>query len=161
MMAETERKRVTASEREAIMRINLITALALEIEEGMQNRFKMVPGMKRDLRLIGALGTKMLRNVFATVPTESLISLKHNVQMCHVQIGARRPGMVGKSNYDDYGTWISFKDLASLIAGCQDHCMMCGLDRETERKCTLKKALDNTGSDVSHDGGCGYRSVVG
>ena len=85
----------------------------------MQNRFKMIPGMKRDLRLIGALGTKMLRNVFATVPTES------------------------------------------LIAGCQDHCMMCGLDRETERKCTLKKALDNTGSDVSHDGGCGYRSVVG
>ena len=61
-MAETERRRVTASEREAIMRINLITALALEIEEGMQNRFKMIPGMKRDLRLIGALGTKMLRN---------------------------------------------------------------------------------------------------
>lgn len=153
------RKRFTASEREGVMRLNLLTALATECQEALRGRMDKVRNMKRDLKMIEAVGKRLVRDVVRTAPPEQLAQLRRNVDMCSYVVGAKRPGQVGE-RAKDYGVWVSFELLSVLIAYEQDHCMMCDLDRENERRCPLRKALDMIGSDTEHTHGCGYRQHI-
>lgn len=153
------RKRFTASEREGVMRLNLMTALAIESLEALEGRTKAVRSLRRDLKMIAAVGTRLLKDVLSTAPPEQYKSIRQNVQMCSYVIGAKRPGQNGQ-RVKDYGTWVSFESLAILIGGLEDHCMMCDFDREHEMRCPIRKTLDMIGSDVTHDHGCGYREHI-
>jgi hypothetical protein len=90
------RKRFTASEREGVMRLNLMTALAIESLEALEGRTKTVRSLRRDLKMIAAVGTRLLKDVLSTAPPEQYKSIRQNVQMCSYVIGAKRPGQNGQ-----------------------------------------------------------------
>lgn len=152
-----EKRRCTASEREGIMRLALLAGLAEEVLSTLGKRAQTVPGLKRDLCMVRSKSRKMLTRVLDTLPPEQLPSIEHHVKMCSYVIGARRPGERGKSDYSNYGVWLSFNMLETLLAALKDHCMMCNLDRATEYQCQLKRTLDILGTDIEHGGSCGYR----
>lgn len=157
MSGEAGRTRMTASEREAIMRLAMITSMTHEIEEGLSRRGPGIRGLKRDLAMLRGKSAAMLERVLDTVPTEQLKSLERQIHSSSYVIGVRRPVENGRRDNVNYGIWISWEQLAVFVQAMDDHCLVCDKRGQEIQQCELKKALDLLGVDsVSHEHGCGY-----
>lgn len=151
------RPRMTASERESIMRLAMITSMTHEIEDGLSRRSPGIRGLKRDLAMLRGKSAAMLERVLATVPTAQLKSLDQQMRTSSYVIGVRRPVETGARDNKGYGIWISWEQLAVFVRAMDDHCLVCDKRGQEIQQCELKKALDLLGVDsVSHEHGCGY-----
>ena len=162
MTATAERKRMTASEREALMRLNVaFEIMALDVLEPLAERMKMIPGARRDLAMMSKRITKIIEAVPETIPDNQLRTYVNNLKMVSYTIGVKAPGVLGRDE-KNYGMWLSFETLSALLAGCHDHCLMCHVDKAERRACELRKALDAIPNDTSdrEDGDCPYYTLM-
>jgi hypothetical protein len=158
----SETKRMTASEREALMRLNVaFEIMALDVLEPLAERMKMIPGARRDLAMMSKRITKIIEAVPGTIPDNQLKTYLNNLKMVSYTVGVRSPGKLQRDE-KNYGMWVSYETLTALLAGCHDHCLMCHEDKAQRRACELRRALDMIPSDTKdrEDGDCPYYTLL-
>lgn len=155
-------KRMTASEREALMRLNVaFEIMALDVVEPLAERMKLIPGARRDLAMMSKRITKIIEAVPETIPDNQLKTYLNNLKMVSYTIGVKSPGKMGRDERN-YGMWIPWEVLNALLAGCHDHCLMCHEDRAERRACPLRKALEAIPNDTEEreDGDCPFYTLI-
>lgn len=156
---EDTQKRLYASEREAILRLELAMQFLGIGKRDLAGRLEMVERGKCDAGMLQNRLQALLLRIYRTVPTNQLENLKHSLHSMQYVIGV---GPGGRQHNAEYGFWLSFDQINTILAALKDHCLMCNLDLEGQRKCKLAGALDDMGNDL-HDlpgGGCKYRGVI-
>lgn len=152
-----ETKRLTATEKEALVRLSVAREILVEEPEMLKTRVSLVPGAKRDIAMMASKINRLLEGFKATIPQEQVSIYEHALHMSRYSIGAKRPG-AGVRNDKEYGMWIPFDVLDKLLEGLRDRCDMCSLDKGQRRACALRKAVDTIPNDVPRrdDGDCPY-----
>ena len=157
-----ETKRMTASEREALMRLNIaFEIMSLDVLEPLSERMRLIPGAKRDLAMMRARITKIIEAVPGTIPDNQLKTYVNNLKMVSYTVGVKKPGKMGRDE-KNYGLWIPYEVLNALLTGCHDHCLMCHEDEAQRRACRLRKALDAIPNDTTdrEDVDCPYYGLI-
>ena len=159
-MNETK-KRLTASERESLMRLNVAREILVQEPAHMRARTASVPGAKRDLAMMAAKIRKVMDGFEATIPADQMMTYIRNLNSASYMIGVRYPGPQKRDDVN-YGLWIPYEVLNALLAGCHDHCMMCNADIVGQKRCRLRKALATIPNDSEErsDGGCPYFELM-
>ena len=156
-----EKQRLTASERESLIRLNIALEILTSESGYLDRRAAHVPGAKRDMAMMASKIRKLLEGFTATIPKDQLLIYRRALGMASYTVGIKRPG-AGHRNEKDYGMWLPYEVINELLAGLHDKCMMCSLDKGQRRACSLKKALDTIPNDVVQpsDGDCAYYTVI-
>ena len=156
-----EKKRLTASEREALLRLNVALDILTYEPERLRERSKSVPYASRDLPMLAAKIRKLIEGYTATIPLEQLPSWKKNIKSVSYLVGVRKPGAL-RQNGTDFGLWLPFDTINLLLESTHDKCMMCTLDKAQRRICRLKKVIDSIPNDIPDrdDGDCPYYTLV-
>lgn len=154
----TEKRRITASEREAAMRMNVAITILNETEQALTKRFDIMPKARQYVRTCVTMMNKVLEMFKETVPEDQYRTYNNNCRMASYWIGVRRPvNTGGETNEKDYGIWVPFETLNAILDASHDHCQMCTYDTAEQRKCKLRKHLDVIPNDVNHNkGDCPY-----
>ena len=157
-----DRKRMTATEREALMRVNLALNFLITEAENLKIRNKMI---RRGNQLLGAargLVRRYVTDLYATVPQEQLAAVRRSVQDTSYTVGVRCQATRDKKRDEEYGVVVPIGALNIIFSACSDHCLTCMGDYEEQRKCPLRKALDAIPNDVADrsDGRCPYQGVL-
>lgn len=138
MTANEDRKRLCASERDALL--HLCAALqGFASASALDNRIASIKGAKRLINGAKGMLGKALSGIYDTVPVEQLISFRRQLKGLRYSISVQN---VGGKDYSNDGVWVSMEALDTLCAGLKDHCLMCRKDTIQQRKCPLAKALD-------------------
>lgn len=156
-----ETKRLTASEMECMMRMKAASMILRDTPVKMEQRSSMVPYAKRDFAMLAAKTAKLHDAFMETIPEKQRMTYERNLCMSNFCIGVKMPGPQERDNRQ-YGMWISYDVLNTLLEACHDHCMMYMLDKGQRRACKLKKAVDVLPNDiVRHDeDDCPYFGVI-
>ena len=154
--------RLTASEREALLRLNVAMEILILDLGNLQNRSKLVPYARRDLAMMAAKARKLLEKFAATIPLEQQMTYRRALEMVSYTVGVKRPGTTGQRDEKNYGMWIPYEVLNALLTGCHDHCLVCDQDRAQRRACPLRKALTIIPNDSRErpDGDCPYYTLM-
>lgn len=158
----SERTRITASEREALMRINLGLSFLLEEPEQLKRRTKLT---RRGAFWLGAARSALERymnEVYMTIPPEQLQMIRRSVMETSYTVGIRCRATADANRFENYGMIVPFDVIGTLLDACKDHCLTCMGDTEAQKKCKLRKALDILPNDTEDkdDGTCPYRALM-
>lgn len=153
--------RLTANEREAMLRLYVAVEILLVEPEHLARRVSRVKYGKRDFAMIRAKVNRMLTEMLTTVPKDQLRSLVMNLKTSSYVVGVKQPGSVQRDG-KNFGTWASWDTLNALLAGCHDKCTLCDLDRQGRKSCDLRKALDSIPNDMAdrETGDCPYYTMI-
>lgn len=154
-------KNLTASEREALLRMNVaMEILILDIHQ-LDQRAKLVPYARRDLAMLSAVARRLLAGFAATVPANQKQTYLNALNMVSYVVGIKKPGAMTRDEHN-YGMWLPWEVLNALLAGCHDHCLMCPSDKAQRRACKLRKALETIPNDSEdrEDGDCPYYTLL-
>ncbi len=157
-----ETKRLTASERESLLRLNVaMEVLILDVAGPLKERAKLVPYGRRDMAMLAAVARRLLEGFVDTIPMEQMPTYRRALEMVSYTIGVKKPGPSSRDE-KQYGMWIPYEVLNALLAGCHDHCLMCSLDKAQRRSCELRKALTiiPNDSEERRDGDCPYYGLI-
>lgn len=154
-------KRLTASEKEALVRLNVALEILTTEPEHLAQRAALIPGAKRDMAMMAAKIFKLLGGFADTIPADQLLPYRRALMGTSYMIGMKKPG-VEPLDEKNYGMWLPYEVLNALIAGCHDHCMMCNLDKVGRKQCPLRKALDTIPNDSEPlpDGDCQFYTLM-
>lgn len=151
-----EKMRMTASEREGIMRLGMITSVVQEIEPNFQKRAQIMPGFMKRLHTMQTLSMSAVNQFKETLPEEQYATYNNNLKLCKYRIGA----MKGTGGRDDvnFGIWLPMGVINGLLEAVRTHCDLCNLDTAERRACRLRKTLDNIPNDIRErdNGDCPY-----
>lgn len=155
-------KRMTASEREALLKMNVAMEILLLDIHDLDKRAELVPYAKRDLAMLSAVAKRLLGDFAATIPPEQVPTYLRAMDMVSYVVGVKRPGGGSFRDLDEYGMWLPYKVIQALLGGCHDHCLMCSDDLAKRRACKLRKALEIAGTDIEEreDGDCPYYTLL-
>ena len=155
-----EKKRMTATEKDALVRLNIALEVLTKEPENLRERAALIPGAKRDMAMMAVKIGKLLDAFAETVPQEQLRTYLNALLMADYVIGVKRPGPHGRDD-KTYGMWLPNEVIGALLEGCKDHCLMCPAQLDARKRCRLRKALDMCPSDVPQrdDGDCPYFMV--
>ena len=153
--------RLTASDREALIRLNIAYEILETEGEHLVRRFRAIPGGLRDLGMLKAKINKLMERVIDTIPDDQLMTYVRSLKMASYTIGIKKPGTMGRDE-KNYGMWLSYEIINALLVGCHDHCLMCPADKAERRACGLRKALSNIPNDAPerHDGDCPFYTIM-
>lgn len=158
-----ETRRLTASEKEALLRMNVALQILNHEPERLKDRIGLIPGGKRDTAMMSAKITRLLEMFRDTIPPEQLPIYERALRMSQYWVGVRKPGnSAGTRDDREFGMWISYDVLNTLLSGLRDHCDLCNLEKAQRKSCPLKKALDIIPNDVKEreDGDCQYFVIL-
>lgn len=157
----TKTKRLTASERESLLRLNVAMEILILDVQQLAERAKLVPYARRDMAMIAKKAEALLKGFAATIPLEQAMTYRRALEMVSYTIGIKKPGHMGRDE-KTYGMWIPFEVLNALLAGCHDHCLMCPSDKAQRRACRLRKALETIPNDTEEreDGDCPFYTLL-
>ena len=161
-MSTVQTKRMTASEREALVRLNVaFEIMALDVLEPLRVRLKLIPGARRDLAMMSKRITKIIEAVPATIPDAQLRTYLNALKMVSYTISVNAPGKLERDE-KKYGMWIPFEVLNALLDGCHDHCLMCPEDKAHRKACPLRRALEIIPNDAEdrEDGDCPFYTLL-
>jgi len=151
---EPARKRMTGNERESFLRLMTAADILHKERDALAGRMKMIPNGSRDYGLIAAKTQKLFEALLTTIPLEQLLTFQRNLPYTVYSVGTKN---VGGKHDSEFGMWISFDALNAIIDSLHDHCMLCTLDIQDQRKCPLAKAFDTLPVSKDEDSrGCGY-----
>lgn len=153
--------RLTASDRESLMRLNVAYEILLTEGAHLDRRLNMIDGGKRDWGLLKKKINQLMERLTDTIPKDQMMTYIRSLQMASYTIGIKRPGGIVR-NEKDFGLWLSYSVINRLIDGCHDHCMMCPSDKAERRACELRKALDEIPNDAPDrdDDDCPYYTLM-
>ena len=152
-----ERLRLTASEREAMMRLQVAVDILLSAPEMLARRIKLVKYGKRDCAMMAAVTKRLVGQLLETIPPDQLTSMVRNIETASYLVGVKTPGPLTRDEWN-YGTWVSYNALTTLVNGCHEACQLCALDAQARRSCKLRKALDSIPNELAdrETGDCPY-----
>ena len=155
------RKRLTASERDAMLRMNVALEI-LDIEtEKLKGRLKDIPYAARDIGQMKHTIVKLIKALNDTIPDDQLMHWMRMLKNATYNVGVR--DLNAKNSHEgEYGYWLSVKTINTLLDGLHDKCMVCDLDKAQRRACPLRKAIDSIPNDTPDrdDGDCHYYGVL-
>lgn len=156
-----ETKRLTASERDSLLRLNVAMEILISDLGHLTARAKLVPGARRDMAMMAKKAEGLLKGFAATIPLDQMKTYQNALEMVSYVVGVKHPGATQRDE-KNYGMWIPWEVLNALLAGCHDHCMMCDLDKAQRRACPLRKALTIIPNDSKEreDGDCPYYTLL-
>lgn len=138
MAAIEDRKRLHANERLALL--HLCAALQGFASAGaLDDRIASIKGAKSMIKGAKGMLSKVMDEIFDTMPVEQLISFRRNLKGLRYSISVQN---VGGKDFKNDGCWLSLDALDALCEGVKDHCLMCTKDIAEQRRCPLAKALD-------------------
>ena len=149
-----EKKRLTASERQAFM--NLVAArTALKYLEPLETRFLDIYRGRLMYRTARTLLTKLYEASMASFPEEQRNSIQRNINGLKYSLHVTKVN--GSSTASD-GFWASWDTLEAITEAVKDRCLMCTKDVQEQRKCLLAKALDELPAIKANNNarGCRY-----
>lgn len=155
------RKRLTASERDAMLRMNVALEI-LDVEAAkLKSRLKDVPYAARDIGMMKATIMKLITALNDTIPDDQILHWAKMLKNATYYVGVRDPNAKNR-NEGEYGYWLSVKTIHTLLDGLHDKCMVCDLDKGQRRACPLRKAIDSIPNDTPdrEDGDCHYYGVL-
>ena len=152
-----ETKRLTATEREAMVRLYVAMDLISQYSDPLKERAKLVPWARRDLGMIKAAAGKLIDRFTETVPADQMMTFVRSLQMASYTIGVKAPGAKTRDD-KTFGMWLPYEVLNGLLDGCKDHCDMCSADKNHRMSCKLRKTMDKIPNDAGErpDGDCPY-----
>ena len=156
-----EKIKLTASDREALIRLNVAYEILQTEGEHLQRRFRAIEGGQRDLGMLKAKIHKLMERVVDTIPDDQLMTYIRSLKMASFTVGIKKPGRMERDD-TNYGMWICFDTLNELLDGCHDHCMMCPGDKIQRMQCKLRKALALIPNDAPDrdDGDCPFYTLM-
>ena len=156
-----EKIRLTASDRESLIRLNIAYEILATEGEHLERRFRAIEGGKRDLGMLKAKIERIMVKVIDTIPDDQLQTYLRSLKMASYTIGIKKPGPMGRNN-KDYGMWLSYEIINELLAGCHDDCMMCPADKAARRACKLRRGLEMIPNDAPEreDGDCPFYTLM-
>lgn len=154
--------RLTASERESLMRLNVAYEILSREGQYLNQRMGLIRYGRRDLGLLKAVIQRLMAGVIDTIPEKQMQTYIHSLEMVSYTVGARMPGEQNTQNTRDYGMWLPYEVINALLEGLHDHCMMCPADPAQRRACKLRKALTTIPNDAQEreGGDCPYYTVM-
>ena len=153
------RKRMTGNEREAFLRLMTTVDILHKQRPELAQRVRLIPGGLRDYGLVVAKAQALYENLLHTLPNEQLETLMRNIPHMAYIVGTTKFSRGDRES--EYGMWISFKALVSILEVLHEHCMLCTKNTQEQRMCPLAKALDTLPSDKDDtQPGCGYFGLV-
>lgn len=158
-----EIKRLTATEREAIMRLSLALEFLTVDVDFLKRRAEMVPNGKALLAGARGMVRKFIDLSCDTMPEDQLKSMIRTMKMTTFEVGVKCPATAKNSRrLDDYGVIVSLNAINEIFAACEDHCALCIGGPAEVKGCALRKALDTIPNDAAErpDGGCPYRVIL-
>ena len=157
-----ETKRMTATEREALMRVNLALNFLITEAENLKVRNKLVRRGNQLLAAARGLVKRYVTECYATVPAEQLAAVRRSVHDTVYTVGVRCQATRDRKRDEEYGVVVPIGALNVIFSACGDHCLTCMGDFGEQRKCPLRKALDAIPNDVADrdDGRCPYQGVL-
>lgn len=160
--AQADKPRLTASEREALLRMNIALEVLYTETKPLERRARLIPGAKRDLAMMAGKIRKLMQEFAKTIPDNQLLTYRRALEMVSYTVGVRQPGKDGQRSYREYGMWLPFEVLNELLVGCHDHCLVCHDDPAKRRACKLRKALETIPNDRDEreDGDCPYYTLM-
>jgi len=156
-----EKIRLTASERESLIRLNVAYEIMETDGPHLERRLSTIRGGKRDYGLIKSKINLLMEGFTDTIPDDQLKTYINSLKMASYTIGIKKPGAMAR-NEKDYGMWLSYDVINALLSGCHDHCMMCPGDKAERRACKLRKALTTIPNDAPErdDGDCPFYTLM-
>lgn len=161
MSKDIKKTRLTASDRESLVRFNIAYEILQTEGEHLARRIRAIRGGPRDLGMLKAKIHKLMEKVIDTIPDDQLMTYIRSLKMATYTVGIRKPGTLDR-NEKDYGMWLSYEVINAMLAGCHDHCLMCPGDKEARRMCDLRKALTTIPNDTQQrsDGDCPFYTII-
>ena len=155
------RKRLTASERDAMLRMNIVLEILDTEAAKLSDRLKDIPYAKRDIGMMKAKIYKLIAALTETIPDDQLMHWMRMLKTATYYVGTRNPNDQNK-NEGEFGYWLSVKTIKTLLEGVHDKCLMCDLDKGQRRACKLRKAIDSIPNDTPdrEDGDCHYYGIL-
>ena len=156
-----ETKRLSATERESLVRLNIAFEILTREPELLAARSALIPGAKRDLAMMSTKISKLMAKFLLTIPPDQYRTYINSLKMASYSVGVRRPGGTVRDD-KNYGLWLSHEVISGLLDGCYEHCMMCSMDKAERRSCILRKTLDAIPNDAPQrdDGDCPYYTII-
>ena len=157
----SETKRLTASEREALLRLNVAMEILILDLKCLDQRARMVPYARRDLAMMAKRAEKLLRGFAATIPANQLMTYQRALEMVSYVVGVKKPGVMERDE-KNFGMWLPYEIINALLGGCHDHCLMCPANKAQRRACRLRKALETIPNDATDrdDGDCPFYTLL-
>ena len=159
---EAEKKRLTATEREALARINIAKRFLQKEPADLTRRTAMVRRGKWYLAVARGMLERYMKEVNQTIPPEQVKIFERTIEETTVTVGVRCQATRDRNRGTEYGVIVPIDTLNLLFAACADHCLTCTGDRESQARCELRRALDVIPNDAEErtDGGCQYRGLL-
>lgn len=156
-----EKIRLTASDRESLIRLNVAYEILATEGKQLDRRLQAIQGGKRDYGLLKSKINKLMENMTDTIPDDQLMTYMRSLQMASYTVGIKKPATGGNRDRD-YGMWLSYGVINALLGGCHDHCMICPSDKAERRACELRKALATIPNDAPdrNDGDCPFYTLM-
>ena len=154
-------KRLNASERDAILRFNVVLEILETETRKLDDRLKDIPYAKRDIGMMRAKIGKLVNDLAATIPDDQRWHYVKMLETATYYVGAKNP-VKEAHNKSEYGYWLPVNTIEALLDGCHDKCMVCDLDKGQRRACPLRKAIDSIPNDTPErdDGDCQYYTIL-
>lgn len=155
------KKRLTASERDAILRMNVVLEILDTETRKLEGRMEGIKYAKRDIGMMRAKIGKLVHDLAATIPDDQRWHYVKMLETATYYVGAKNP-VKEAHNKSEYGYWLPVKTIEALLDGCHDKCMVCDLDKSHRRACPLRKAIDSIPNDTPErdDGDCQYYTIL-
>ena len=144
------------------MRVNLAGLLLRSEINNLKGRNALIPRGKWRLATAMSQMTRYIEDAYRTIPTEQLMTIKRSLQDTSYTVGVRCPATRDRNRDREYGVVVPIGALNAIFAACGEHCLMCMGNGEEQRRCKLRKALDEIPNDVQarDDGGCPYQGAL-
>ena len=159
---EPGKRRLTATEREALARINIAKRFLQEEPRDLVRRTAMIRRGGWYLGVARGMLERYMREVNQTIPPEQVKAFERSIAESTITVGVRCQATRDRNRGTEYGVIVPIDTLNLLFAACLDHCLTCTGDRESQARCDLRKALDVIPNDAEErtDGGCQYRGLL-
>lgn len=157
-----DRRRVTATERESLMRTNLALNFLLQEPSNLERRTAMIEHGADWLDAARDALERYMEAVYRTIPAEQLMTIHRSLLETSYTVGIKCSATANVNRDKEYGVIVPLETLNALFAACEDHCLTCMNGTEEQRRCDLRKALDMMPNDSEdrQDDGCPYRALM-
>ena len=133
------RERMRGDEREGLIMLLLAGQVLSDAEEKIGRRAGTVRRGSWRIHLAKSHINRAADDIMATIPVDQLQTAKHDMMKATYKIGWYRPLQIR----DEWGVWVSYHDLARMADAIADHCITCNKDGNGQRKCELRKILND------------------
>lgn len=144
---------------------SVASTLADKDISAIEDRFADIEGGKRDLALLRSVSMKLVYKLIEVMPLEDRKDGDDIKKwLTHMKIYTSVPGRAEHNAVNpikDFGLYLSYEDINTLIAAAGEKCALCDLDERESKKCKLRKVLKKLPLADTKDNcnGCPYSSA--